>query len=83
MHFSVQVDIEYGDTPGNFKIAVSVEQHYSQNRCIARTYFNFVNRIGFFLVVNHRPGDGVTQITIETKIETHSKQHRHLGKSEM
>ena len=65
----MQINTEYGDTPGNFKIAVFVEQHYSQNRCIARTYFKFVNRIGFFLVVNDRPGEGVTQITIETKIK--------------
>ena len=59
------------------------EKYYSQNCCIAQNDFKFFNRVGFFLAVNHRPVGGVTQITIETKIKAHSKQRRHLGKSEM
>ena len=52
---------------GNWIYRVLILLFYSQNRCIARNDFKFLNRIAFILAVNHRPGGGVTQITIETK----------------
>ena len=37
-------------------MATKINTVYSQNRCIARNNFKFLNRIGFFLAVNRRPG---------------------------